>query len=370
MTFFSSANIAPMCHYFTRMSAALAEQCPSECSAPQKTIADIRVTVPMTAKNELTLICAELAPNGTLSLRSGRFSKPALCSAHGLLPRDLRRLDGTLAANQLPVILVRQSALLVNLEFLRAIVKHDGVLLLESSEMHERVAQHAFLIDLRVRSDSPFEFQVLEAMLQCILQSQQTSLDTIATVIEENLQSLERHVHWDRLRILLECKKRARSLQERISGMRDCIAELLESDADMSNMYLTDKQRQHHGRPIAAHEEVELLLESYLKTAEELASRVQLLAANIESTEDIVNIGLVGQRNDLLLLELKLGIGTFAASMGGLGASILGMNVANGVEHMPGAFAAVVAALSVVGLTAFAVAWRRMLAVLRRSTQR
>jgi magnesium transporter len=60
------------------------------------------------------------------------------------------------------------------------------------------------------------------------------------------------------------------------------------------------------------HEEVELMLESYLKTAEELASRTQVLASNMSSTEDIVNISLMGQRNEMLLLELRLGIGTFA----------------------------------------------------------
>ena len=225
------------------------------------------------------------------------------------------------------MILVRDSVLLVALDYLRAIVKHDALLLLESNDMQERVNQHSFLIDLKLRMDQPFEFQILEAMLQRVLADRQEELDKVVPLVEATLASLEKHVHWDKLLSLLNCKRRVQVLEERVNALRDCIRELLESDADMSNMYLTDKalypNNDYDGdfiirhRPETAHEEVELLLESYLKTAEELARHAHLLSSNISSTEDIVNIGLIGQRNDLLLLELKLGIGTFAASMGG-----------------------------------------------------
>lgn len=341
-----------------------------------RTIADIPSNGLKPTSAELTIIRAHWDNHSSaLSLQTGRFSKTSLCAAHGILGRDLRRLDGI--HNKLPVILVRDGVLLVALDYLRAIVKHDDLLLLESTDMQERVSQHSFLIDLKLRMDQPFEFQVLEAMLQRVLADRQDELDKVVPRVEATLASLEKHVHWDKLLSLLNCKRRVQALEERVNALRDCIRELLESDADMSNMYLTDKAiytsndydsdfiARH--RPETAHEEVELLLESYLKTAEELARHAHLLSSNISSTEDTVNIGLIGQRNDLLLLELKLGIGTFAASMGGLGTSALGMNLVNGFEGIPGTFFVVIGFLTAVSASAFAVAWRMMLRVLRRS---
>lgn len=321
--------------------------------------------------NEIALICNELDSTGTLHITCGRFLKSALCQSHGLQPRDLRKLDGTLK-NQLPVILIRSSALLVNLDYIKAIINHNAVTFFESVDQGERLKQHDFLMELQSKLQStpaqstaqPFEFTVLEAMLQRLLNSLQEDFDRQQPTIVNHLSALERHVHWDRLKILLQCKKQTSLFLEQVQNIRDCLKELLESDVDMANMYLSHKARAKQ-RPVAAHEEIELLLESYLKQAEELASRAELLAADIQATEDIVNIGLVSQRNELLLLELKLGIGTFAAAMGGLIASILGMNLVNSFEGSEHAFWYVLSAISGVSMVSFGAAWRRMLRLIK-----
>ena len=324
--------------------------------------------------NELKLACTELDRYGHLSLRKGLFSKSSLCSSLGLQARDLRKLDGTLK-NQLPSILIRPSAILVNFDSVRAVIKCDRVTFFSGQE-DERSALlikdlAAKLKNVTTRQSGnnqplPFEFVVIETILQTTLQGLQDEFDHMAPSIEDHLTILERFVHWDKLKTMLECKKRVALFHERISSLRNCIAEVLESDADMAAMYLTAKSGNSQPRPVYAHEEIELLLESYLKIAEEIASRVQLLASNIQSTEDIVNIGLVGQRNELLLLELKLGIGTFSASMGGFGASLLGMNLINGMEGNTEAFWMVVTGLASVSLFAFTSSWRRMLQLIRK----
>ena len=322
--------------------------------------------------NELKLICTELDRHGHSSLRQGLFSKSSLCSSLGLQARDLRKLDGTLK-NQLPSILIRPSAILVNFDYVRAVIKCDRVTFFNGQEPLSKV--QAILIKdlatkLKTKSSAaaplPFEFIAIESILQTTLQALQDELDRMAPAIEQHLTILERFVHWDKLKTMLECKKRVALFHERISSLRNCIAEVLESDADMAAMYLTAKSSNSQPRPVYAHEEIELLLESYLKIAEEIVSRVQLLASNIQSTEDIVNIGLVGQRNELLLLELKLGIGTFSASMGGFGASILGMNLVNGMEGNPQAFFMILTGLISVSLFAFTSSWRRMLQLIRK----
>jgi hypothetical protein len=111
-------------------------------------VADTPVNGMKPTSAELTIIRAHWdCHSSALSLQTGRFSKTSLCAAHGILGRDLRRLDGI--HNKLPVILVRDSVLLVALDYLRAIIKHDALLLLESTDMQERVNQHSFLIDLK-----------------------------------------------------------------------------------------------------------------------------------------------------------------------------------------------------------------------------
>ena len=323
--------------------------------------------------NELRLVCSDLDRHGHLSIRKGLFSKSSLCSALGLQARDLRKLDGTLK-NQLPSILIRPSAILVNFGMVRAVIKCDRVTFFNGEQEEEDASSNSILIkELATKLKAnvsapllPFEFVAIETILQTTLQTLQDELDRMAPSIEDHLTILERFVHWDKLKIMLECKKRVALFHERISSLRNCIAEVLESDADMAAMYLTAKSNNSQPRPVYAHEEIELLLESYLKIAEEVASRVQLLASNIQSTEDIVNIGLVGQRNELLLLELKLGIGTFSASMGGFGASILGMNLINGMEGNPQAFWLIFTSLASLSLFAFTSSWRRMQQLIRK----
>lgn len=320
--------------------------------------------------NELRLVCSELDRQGHLSQKKGLFSKMNLCTSLGLQARDLRKLDGTLK-NQLPSILIRPSAILVNFGMVRAVIKCDRVTFFNDEEASKDSVQNLLIRELSLKlkakptASLPFEFVALETILQTTLQVLQDEFDLMAPWIENHLTILERFVHWDKLKTMLECKKRVALFHERISSLRNCISEVLESDADMAAMYLTAKSGTSQPRPVYAHEEAELLLESYLKIAEEIASRVQLLASNIQSTEDIVNIGLVGQRNELLLLELKLGIGTFSASMGGFGASILGMNLLNGMESDPRAFWIVFSGLLSVSLVAFTSSWRRMLQLIR-----
>lgn len=327
------------------------------------------------SRTEPVLIFHELDQHGILHVLSGRSQKSSLCTSLGLLPRDVRKLDGTLR-DQLPIILVRDSAILVHIEHIRAIIKHDGVVLFESLEMNQRLKQHDFMLYLQSRlqteasaptTSSPFEFIALESILQRVLQEMQQEFDSLYTAVQVNLKELESLVHWERLKILLTCRKKITAFHERLSNIRNCIKELVESDSDMADMYLSDKHTAKvQDRPSYAHEEMELLLENYLKIAEEILSRTAVLVADMQATEDIVNIALLGQRNELVLLDLRLGIGTFAASMGGFGASILGMNLYTGLENSPYAFWLVVGTLLSVASTSFVLVWRRMLLLLHR----
>jgi len=118
------------------------------------------------------------------------------------------------------------------------------------------------------------------------------------------------------------------------------VASVILLDDDLANMYLTDKKL---GTPRAedSHEEIEILLESYLKQVEEIANTVSIVRQQMQSTEEIVNVILGANRNQLLLFELRIAMGTLGMSSGAIIASLYGMNLHNYLETNPHAFAIV-----------------------------
>ena len=115
-----------------------------------------------------------------------------------------------------------------------------------------------------------------------------------------------------------------------------------------------------------SHEEVELLLESYLKQVEETANVVASLKTSMTATEDIVNIILDSQRNSLLLLELNIAMGTLGFTGGAFVASLFGMNLPTALEAVPWSFVGVSGFAGLLGLLLFVSTKRHMSHVVRR----
>jgi magnesium transporter len=76
-------------------------------------------------------------------------------------------------------------------------------------------------------------------------------------------------------------------------------------DEDLAGMYLTEKGRGKQ-RDVDQHDEVELLLEAYVKQVDGIVQEADQLASNMRNTEEIVNIILDANRNTLMLLDLKV----------------------------------------------------------------
>lgn len=139
-----------------------------------------------------------------------------------------------------------------------------------------------------------------------------------------------------------------------------------EVDDDLVGMYLTDKANQVV-RDTEDHQDVELLLEFYLTHVEEIANTVTRTLHNMRATEDIVNIILDSQRNSLLVFELKLAMGTLGLTGGAMVAGFFGMNLRNGLELEPGAWASMVLiSLMIAGTTVFS-ARRKMQQLVKRT---
>ncbi|KAK1986120.1 cora-like Mg2+ transporter [Colletotrichum cereale] len=304
----------------------------------------------LTAKAALEprLRCTEVDENGEVILVDGEFKKTELIAKYGLLPRDLRKID----SSNLPHILVRQSAILLNLLHLKVLIKKDRVLLFDVYGSKTSYPQSAFMYDLQGKlkqkhvqggvNGLPYEFRALEAVLTSVTSELEADFESVRDPVIRVLSELEHDIDRHKLRVLLILSKRVSTFEQKAKLVRDAIEELLEADDDLAAMYLTEKAHDLY-RGVDDHTEVELLLESYNKLCDEIVQEAQNLVSGIRNTEEIHSIRAIldANRNALMLLDLKFSVGTLGLAMGTFLAGLYGMNLENFIEDTNWGFAGV-----------------------------
>ncbi|KAL5561550.1 hypothetical protein UlMin_031297 [Ulmus minor] len=191
--------------------------------------------------------------------------------------RDLRVL-GPVFSNS-SSILAREKAMLVNLEFIKAIVTAEEVLLLDplrqevvsfvdqlkqqlphrshgqgvpieeqETEMQDLTSRHWLPVPEAiegVQCELPFEFQVLEVALEVVC----TYLDSSVADLERDaypvLDELARNVSTKNLELVRSLKSNLTRLLARVQKVRDEIEHLLDDNEDMAHLYLTRKRIQN-----------------------------------------------------------------------------------------------------------------------------
>jgi magnesium transporter len=211
---------------------------------------------------------------------------------YGLLPRDLRKIDSSL----LPHILVRPSAILINLLHLRVLIKHDRVLVFDAYGSTDSYTQSMFMYDLegrlgqpldaRAPGSLPYEFRALEAVLISVTDALAAEFEGVRGPVVGVLRELEEDIDRDKLRYLLVYSKKLGTFEQTARLVRDALEELLEADDDLAAMYLTAKA-QGKVRAETEHAEVELLLESYHKVTNEIVQGSENLILSIRNTEEM-----------------------------------------------------------------------------------
>lgn len=322
------------------------------------------------------ITCTVFDQDGNVTAVCKRFSRKDFLDIDGLHPRDLRHIDNA-QESIIPSILVRPHCILVNMLNIRAIISYNRVLVLDSATDRTKTSRLGlFVYDLEnklrtsamaSKSSAPrepgegalnatesYEMKALESILMNAVASLDVELKAHLSVLNEILHDLEDHVDRDLLRELLVRNKSLSKFCQKSLLVRNVINDVLDSDEDLVGLYLTEK---HNGlfREETDHAEAELLLESYYKQTDEIVQQAEQVLSNIKSTEEIINIMLDSNRNSLMLMELKVCIGTlgFTASM--LIASLFGMNLKNYMEDSPIGMASVfaVAAIAGAGVTVF-----------------
>lgn len=315
---------------------------------------------------DLMLRCTVLDSEGNVKTISGQFKKSDMCTEHGLNPRDLRKIDSRVP-NLVATILVREQAFLVNILHIRALVKADCVILFDTYGSVDSRLHSVFLYhlehNLKVKgSTSPYEFRALDSILLSVLSALEAEMVFIRNLVGGLLAELEDDIDHDRFKRLLHYSRRLASFQNRAKLVQQAIDEVLEQDEDLDAMYLTDKKNQKERHD---HNELEVLLESFSKQVEEIVTEANNIDANVQSTQEIVELILDSNRNSLLALDLKVSIGTMGIGAGALVAGLFGMNLKSTLEESDYAFLGMTILSAVV---AAAVSWAglRRLATIRK----
>lgn len=317
----------------------------------------------------ILLRCTVLDSHGTIKTISGVFRKSELCSHHGLEPRDLRKIDSRVP-NLVPTILARQAGVLINILHIRALVKADAVLLFDSYETTDSRIRSAFVYNLehnlrQASSSLPYEFRALESILASVLDALRSELNWLRLVVSDLLEVLEDDIDREKLRMLLQISRKLNGFLSRSRGVKNAVTEVLESDEDMALMYLSDAQSGKARTEKNNLSELELLLESFEKQVEEVVAEIEQIYANVNNTQEIVELILDSNRNRLLALDLRTSIITLGVSAATLFVGLFGMNLTSHLEDNPYAFYAMSAVAYVMALAVVAYGLRR-LAQLRR----
>ncbi|KAG5362307.1 Mitochondrial inner membrane magnesium transporter MRS2 [Yarrowia sp. C11] len=276
-----------------------------------------------------------------------KMTKYEFLLEHGLYPRDLRNIDPS-PVSIIPSILARGRkgagrCILVNLLHIKALILHDKVLIFDTHSKNKSDTHRLgmFLYELenklkptvnapdKMHADMtvlPFELRVLEAILVNVMTNLDGELQVHLKTLNEILLGLEDHVDREQLKELLIGNKNVSRFYQKAVLIRDVLEELLESDDDLQQLYLGT----HPKEGLA---EVELLIESYCKQADEIVQQASNVRSHIRSTEEIVNIIVDANRNALMLLELKVTIVTVGFAVGAFVAALYGMNLENFIEE-------------------------------------
>ncbi|ORX33428.1 hypothetical protein BD324DRAFT_639740 [Kockovaella imperatae] len=303
----------------------------------------------MDKAGELSLRCSILDSEGNWTAEEGRYKKTELCREYDLDPRDLRKLD-SLSPNLVPLILSRKKCILISMLHIRALVKPDRVIVFDTagtveSEVQKRFKWHLernIKAGLRAQDEGEevglvYEHRALESILLATANALEEEMVFTRQLVQQLLADLEGDINRDNLKRLLHYSRRMVGFQSRARYVKRAVDEVLESDEDLSAMYLTSRAR---GQPRALHdhEQLELLFESFVKQVEEIVSEVDTTVANMQSTQEIAELMLDSGRNALLALDVKLSIATLGIGTGALVAGIFGMNLHSQLENHPSAF--------------------------------
>lgn len=356
---------------------------------------DVLLTKSLTSNKVLSeneyIKCTIFDENGNITAHGKDIKRLVLMKQYQIVPRYFRKIKryyhgvaytSTNPRNPdidiVPSFVVRGNSIILNMNYIRALIRSDAVVIFDSFRhnsgirLNESHSHGIFLRDMEKRLKKnetdklPYEFRALECILIHIILNLKTEMKVHKNVLENILKRLEHSIDRAKLRYLLIQSKKISLFHQKVQLLRDQLDMILEKDDLLNAMYLTEIKE---GRPrtLTNHAEAEILLESYYKTIDEIVQTVENLKSQIKTSEEIINIMLDSNRNELMLLGLK--VSTFILSLGVVLyiSALYGMNLENYIEESDGGFEAVLV-VSVISLIAILVFTTKQLKNLQKIT--
>jgi hypothetical protein len=138
------------------------------------------------------------------------------------------------------------------------------------------------------------------------------------------------------------------------NAYRRLFKDLVDNDDDVAlmNLSLLKEKPNLYIKPLQpeicnAHEELSILIESYLMDYNTLESKLQFLKAQITNAEELMSFRLDTARNELLIVDMSLAIVMCTLAGGTYISSLFGMNLDSGVEEAQYWFISVSVAVTV-----------------------
>eukprot|EP00898_Chlorokybus_atmophyticus_P000989 jgi/Chlat1/1891/Chrsp145S02208 len=386
-------------------------------SSPIRPIAQQKAALAAAVAAGNTRAWLRVAADGSAKvLEAGR---QAVMGRTGVAARDLRMLDPFL--NYPSNILVRDRALVLNLEHVRAIITSEEMLLLAhtdplvspvASDLQRRLAIERVTLESKQQfspvAPVPFEFRCLEVVLESVISLLENRAAELKKETYQAMEALTGKVTTANLERVRKAKSKMTRLTTRVQTVREELESILNDDEDMAAMYLTRKkflteqEAQHLAEELAREEEeleakrryyeenpdesprssassssrseqldvddLEHLLEVYFMQIDGTHNTLLALKEYVDDTEDFINIQLDSHRNQLIQLEVILTAGSFAIAVPYIVFGIYGMNIPepNGLWSKTDAFYPIVfctIAVSCLFFVAFVVycRWRRLM---------
>lgn len=311
-------------------------------------VTDLLLAKSLSNKNDEFIRCTIFDSHGDVVVQGKDIKKLQLLKSNNLVPRDLRKISKNYTPNSanyinlevVPSIVTRSNCILLNLLNIRALIKSDQIVLFEDphkfdgSGLNELFSHGNLLTDMNNALTKPgdihllpYEFRALEVILNHTVTELTTELKIHSTSVKNLLDGLEDSIDSHRLRYLLIQSKKMTQFHRKATLVRDSLDEVMEDDDVLNSLYLKDVRYDTN------HQEVELLLESYYVTLDEVVQKMQNLISQTRSTNEIVNIILDANRNEMMLLGLKFGLGLLLMGMALYVAAVYGMNLENFIEE-------------------------------------
>ncbi|EQC26545.1 hypothetical protein SDRG_15637 [Saprolegnia diclina VS20] len=255
--------------------------------------------------------------------------------------RDLRKLDNVFAVSNEPSLVVRQQAILVNADPVRAVITRESclVFLPDGADSLVSLLKGCFTEQIVYTQSIAFEFAALEAVLQTLCKVVSSDCEKVLPVAKTSVDRMARDdLPMGDMEALRSLKNALHELDTQVNGMRRMLMEILENEEDLHMLYLT----KIFAEPAVASdllsfdtEDAESLLEVYLQDIYATQTRVSLMLNNIRNTESMVMLRLDTKRNYLLTVDLTLTLWTTMLTVPTFIVGGFGMNLDSTTQQTP-----------------------------------